>query len=78
MGASSWPSSVWTEVSQRLRAEPSGRRPGGGFHDPARGLPDPVAAAGAALVLITSGGALVDNLVDGRGYLVLALTMFAR
>lgn len=35
-------------------------------------------AAGAALVLINSGGVFVDNLVDGRGYLVLALTMFAR
>lgn len=35
-------------------------------------------AAGGALVLINSGGVFVDNLVDGRGYLVLALTMFAR
>lgn len=35
-------------------------------------------AAGAALVLIDAGGVFVDNIVDGRGYLVLALTMFAR
>jgi len=35
-------------------------------------------AAGGALVLIDSGGVFVDNLVDGRGYLVLALVMFAR
>lgn len=35
-------------------------------------------AAGATLVLVNAGGVFVDNLVDGRGYLVLALTMFAR
>ncbi len=35
-------------------------------------------AAGGALVLIDSGGVFVDNMVDGRGYLVLALVMFAR
>ena len=35
-------------------------------------------AAGGSLVLIDSGGVFVDNLTDGRGYLVLALTMFAR
>lgn len=34
--------------------------------------------AGGTLVLIDSGGVFVDNLVDGRGYLVLALVMFAR
>jgi len=35
-------------------------------------------AAGGTLVLIDAGGVFVDNMVDGRGYLVLALVMFAR
>ncbi len=33
---------------------------------------------GAALVLSNAGGVFVDNLVNGRGFLVLALAMFAR
>jgi len=36
------------------------------------------ATAGAILVLVYSGGVFVDNITGGRGYLVLALTMFAR
>ena len=35
-------------------------------------------AAGAVLVLVSAGGIFVDNMVNGRGYLVLALVMFAR
>lgn len=34
--------------------------------------------AGAALVLLQAGGTFVDGMVNGRGYLVLALVMFAR
>lgn len=34
--------------------------------------------AGGILVLVFSGGAFVDDITAGRGYLVLALTMFAR
>lgn len=35
-------------------------------------------AAGAILVLVQAGGVFADNITSGRGYLVLALTMFAR
>lgn len=36
------------------------------------------ALAGAVLVMVFAGGVFVDNISGGRGYLVLALTMFAR
>lgn len=35
-------------------------------------------AAGGILVLVQSGGVFVDDITNGRGYLVLALVMFAR
>lgn len=35
-------------------------------------------AAGGTLVLVSAGGIFVDNMVNGRGYLVLALVMFSR
>lgn len=35
-------------------------------------------AAGSILVLVFAGGVFADNITSGRGYLVLALTMFAR
>lgn len=34
--------------------------------------------AGAILVLVEAGGVFADNITSGRGYLALALTMFAR
>ena len=35
-------------------------------------------AAGGALIFVAAGGIFVDNMVSGRGYLVLALVMFSR
>lgn len=35
-------------------------------------------AAGSILVLVQSGGVFIDDITNGRGYLVLALVMFAR